>query len=90
MTKPRTFVVATLIGLVLASLFANAQQQKYDFVISGARIVDGTGAPWFIGDVGILGDRIAALGDLHNAAAKQRIDATGLVASPGLDRKSVV
>ena len=83
MTKPRTFVVATLIGLVLASLFANAQQQKYDFVISGARIVDGTGAPWFIGDVGILGDRIAALGDLHNAAAKQRIDATGLVASPG-------
>src|SRR5262249_28405461 len=48
-----------------------------------ARIVDGTGAPWYVGDIGIRGDRIAAVGDLHGAAAPLRIDATGLVASPG-------
>jgi hypothetical protein len=72
-----------LIGLLIAGVMGHAQQTAYDFVITGARIVDGTGAPWFIGDIGIVGDRIAAIGDLHNAAAKRRIDATGLVASPG-------
>jgi dihydroorotase/N-acyl-D-amino-acid deacylase len=60
-----------------------AQRAEYDFIIAGAHIVDGTGAPWFVGDIGIAGDRIAAIGDLHNATAKKRLDATGLVASPG-------
>lgn len=60
-----------------------AAQPQYDFVISGARIVDGTGAPWFIGDIAISGDRIAAIGDLHNLPAKTRIHASGLVVSPG-------
>jgi len=60
-----------------------AAQAKYDVIISGARIVDGTGAPWLIGDIAISGDHIAAMGDLRNVAAKTRIDASGLVASPG-------
>lgn len=60
-----------------------AADPQYDFVISGARIVDGTGAPWFIGDIAISGDRIAAIGDLRNVPAKTRIQASGLVASPG-------
>jgi N-acyl-D-amino-acid deacylase len=64
-------------------VFAHAQPRQYDIIISGARIVDGTGAPWFVGDIGISGDRIAAMGDLHDATARQRIDASGLVASPG-------
>src|SRR6185295_10752184 len=45
--------------------------------------VDGTGAPWFRGDIGIVGDRIAALGALGDATAETRIDATNLVVSPG-------
>ena len=45
--------------------------------------MDGTGAPWFIGDVGIRGDRIAAIGNLKTAVAKTTIDATGLVVAPG-------
>lgn len=60
-----------------------AQQTNYDFLIRGARVVDGTGAPWFVGDVGVVGDHIAAVGDLHNASAKQSIDAKGMVVSPG-------
>jgi N-acyl-D-amino-acid deacylase len=60
-----------------------AAEMTYDVIISGARIVDGTGAPWFVGDIAISGDRIAAMGDLHDARAKKRIDASGLVASPG-------
>ena len=73
--------------VLLASFFAArvgvAEQRNYDFLIVGARIIDGTGAPWFLGDIGIRGDRIAAIGDLHDAVAKNRIDANGRVASPG-------
>jgi len=45
--------------------------------------VDGTGNPWFQGDVGIRGDRIVAVGDLSGADADRLIDATGLVVAPG-------
>ena len=77
-----SFFIA-LIALSLAPAIGHAQQPNYDFVISGARIVDGTGSPWFVGDIGIVGDRITAIGDLHDATASKRIDAVGLVASPG-------
>lgn len=58
----------------------------YDVVIENGRVVDGTGAAWFYGDIGIQGDRIAAVtprGMLRNAAAKSRVDATNLVVAPG-------
>jgi N-acyl-D-amino-acid deacylase len=55
----------------------------YDLILAGGRVVDGTGAPWFQADVAVLGDRIAAVGDLEDAKAKRRIDARGLVVAPG-------
>jgi dihydroorotase/N-acyl-D-amino-acid deacylase len=58
----------------------------YDVVITGGRIVDGTGNPWYYGDVGIRSDRIATVappGALATASAAQRIDARGRVVSPG-------
>jgi N-acyl-D-amino-acid deacylase len=55
----------------------------YDLVVTGGRLVDGTGAPWFHGDVAIAGDRIAAIGRLRDAPAKARLDAAGLVVAPG-------
>ena len=58
----------------------------YDVVIENGRIVDGTGNAWFYGDVAISRDRIARVapfGALVNAPAKRRIDAHGLVVSPG-------
>jgi N-acyl-D-amino-acid deacylase len=55
----------------------------FDVLITNGRIVDGTGAPWFIGDVGITGDAIAAMGQLSGRAAKTRIDASNLVVAPG-------
>jgi len=61
--------------------------QQYDIVISNGKIVDGTGNPWFYGDVAISGDHITRLtpaGMLHDAAAKERIDARGLVVAPGV------
>ena len=61
--------------------------QQYDIVISNGKVVDGTGNPWFYGDVAITGDhiaRIAPAGTLKDAATKERIDARGLVVAPGV------
>lgn len=58
----------------------------FDVVIENGRVVDGTGAAWFHGDVGIRGDRIARVappGALHTAEARRRIDARGRVVAPG-------
>jgi dihydroorotase/N-acyl-D-amino-acid deacylase len=72
-------LTATLFSIVAT----RAQQRNFDLIISGARIVDGTGTPWVTGDIGIMGDRITAMGDLHHAVAAKRIEASGLVAAPG-------
>lgn len=57
--------------------------QPYDLLIRGGRIVDGTGNPWYYGDVGIRGDRIATVGKLAGATATRVIDANGMVVAPG-------
>ncbi|HST61591.1 MAG TPA: D-aminoacylase [Longimicrobium sp.] len=55
----------------------------YDLLIRNGMIVDGTGRPWVRGDVAIRGDRIAAVGVLRGVQARDTVDATGLVVSPG-------
>ncbi len=55
----------------------------YDLIIEHGRVIDGTGAPWFAADVGIRAGRVAAIGRLDRAAAKQRIDAAGRIVAPG-------
>jgi dihydroorotase/N-acyl-D-amino-acid deacylase len=72
-----------LVGIVACTA---RDSNSYDVVIEGGKIVDGTGAAWVIGDVGIREDRIAAVtpvGGLADAAATERIDATGMVVAPG-------
>ena len=54
-----------------------------DVLLLSGRIVDGSGAPAFRGDVCVRGDRIAELGTLEGRRAARRIDATGLVIAPG-------
>lgn len=63
-----------------------AARGRYDVVIENGRVVDGTGAAWFHGDVAIRGDRIAAIGPrgaFRAARAATRVDATGQVVAPG-------
>lgn len=75
----RTHAGRWILGLLAAlPLFA-----QYDVLIRHGRIVDGTGDPWFYGDIAIRGDRIAAVGLMPQAEARQVIDATGLVVAPG-------
>jgi N-acyl-D-amino-acid deacylase len=63
-----------------------APEAAYDLIIDGGRVIDGTGNPWFYGDVAVRGDRvvrIAPAGMLRNASANQRVDARGKVVAPG-------
>ncbi|HXO21543.1 MAG TPA: D-aminoacylase [Thermoanaerobaculia bacterium] len=70
-------------SLLLAAGSAAAAESPFDVVIANGRIVDGTGSPWFAGDVGIRDGRISAIGHLEDAPAKHRIDAAGKVVAPG-------
>lgn len=54
-----------------------------DLKITNGRILDGTGSPWFRGDVGVRRDRIVAIGDLSDTPAASTLDAAGRVVSPG-------
>lgn len=76
-----------LVGLCLLLLCSPAalaaQDEVYDLVIRHGRIIDGTGSPWYAGDVAIRSGRIAAIGMLEGAVARQTVDAAGLVVAPG-------
>ena len=72
--------------LTVNSPTVDPSDSSYDVLILNGRIVDGTGNPWYYGDIAIRGDRIVRInprGQLKNAQAEERIDATGLVVSPG-------
>ncbi len=55
----------------------------YDLILSGGKIVDGSGNPWFRGDIAVRGDRIVAIGRLPHQETRRRIDCTGLAVAPG-------
>ncbi|MEQ1930475.1 MAG: D-aminoacylase [Parvularculaceae bacterium] len=57
--------------------------QSFDLIVKGGTIYDGEGGAPFAGDIGVSGDRIAAVGDLSKASAKETVDATGLAVAPG-------
>lgn len=69
-----------LMGGAAAAAPADA---AFDLIIAGGHVVDGTGSPWYSADVGIRDGRVAAIGRLGDARARQRIEAAGLVVAPG-------
>ena len=83
----RHYVILTCVLLSFSCAERESSElAELDVVILGGRVVDGTGAAWFHGDVGIRGDRIARItraGLLADAPAVERIDASGLVVAPG-------
>src|SRR5262252_819758 len=86
MRKPALlFGIVAIALLVVFSVARPAQRRvpQFDVLIRNGRIVDGSGGPWFRGDVGIVGDRITALGTIGDATAATAIDATNLVVAPG-------
>jgi N-acyl-D-amino-acid deacylase len=79
---PFALLAALLSPLALAQTTADPQP-SFDVVITNGHIIDGTGSPWYSGDIGIRAGRIAAIGNLHDAPRKQTIDAHGQVVAPG-------
>jgi N-acyl-D-amino-acid deacylase len=77
----RCALFALLLLLALTPL--HAQTAPYDLIIRNGHIIDGTGSPWYSGDIGIRNGHIAAIGFLGAAQAKRTIDAHGLVVAPG-------
>lgn len=74
------------LGVLLLACCGFSQTAKaleLDLVISGARVIDGTGAPWFRADIGVLNGRIAAIGRLQGRPTRRIVDATNLVLAPG-------
>jgi len=69
--------------LVLALALLVQPARGFDLVIVNGHVIDGTGSPWYAADVGIRDGRIAAIGRLAGAPAKQTIDAAGKVVAPG-------
>jgi N-acyl-D-amino-acid deacylase len=79
--RPRRWLFLILfLTLAQASL---AQSAPLDLVIAGAHVIDGTGNPWYLADVGIRNGLIAEIGNLGHRQAKRTIDAHGLTLTPG-------
>jgi len=76
--------IAFAIILALASTIAFSQTRpSFDLVITNGHIIDGTGSPWYSGDLGIRDGKIAAIGNLSAAPRQRTIDAAGKVVAPG-------
>ncbi len=85
--------IALTTSVVLVILFGCAvsgggtsgsdRELPFDVLISGARVIDGTGNPWFRADVGIRGDVIAEIGSLSDRGATRTIEARDRIVSPG-------
>jgi N-acyl-D-amino-acid deacylase len=73
-----------LVAAIAAGVPAqNSGPDTYTAVIANGTVYDGSGAPGRRADIGITGDRIAAIGDLRNATTTLRVDASGLAVAPG-------
>jgi len=80
----KTIVSVILACLLFTSCFsATVFAQSFDLVLTNAHIIDGTGSPWYSGDLGIREGKIAAIGNLVNAPRKRTIDVQGQVVAPG-------
>jgi N-acyl-D-amino-acid deacylase len=81
MISPTT--IRILIAFAFLASLALAQTPTFDIVITNGHIIDGTGSPWYSGDLGIRDGKIAAIGNLSAAPRKRTVDAAGKVVAPG-------
>jgi N-acyl-D-amino-acid deacylase len=79
----RRTLFAALTAVMLSACAATQGAERYDVIIAGGTIYDGSGAAPVVGDVGLRGDRIAAIGDLSAAQAARRVDAHDMAVAPG-------
>ncbi len=78
-----TFLLATALLVATRPLPAQSTAPAFDLVITNGHIIDGTGSPWYSGDVGIRDGKVSAIGNLASVPRKRTIDAAGKVVAPG-------
>jgi len=74
---------AAVFTLIFTVSLTSQDMGPFDVLIKNGRVIDGSGNPWRLADVGVRGGRIAALGRLDGATAVKVIDAAGLTVTPG-------
>src|SRR3954451_14395210 len=83
----KTMKCLSLIAFIFVAFvttWAQASDGKsFDLVITNGHVIDGTGSPWYSGDVGIRDGKIAAIGNLAGVQRARTIDAQGKVVAPG-------
>ncbi|MBI4540081.1 MAG: amidohydrolase family protein [Gemmatimonadetes bacterium] len=77
------FVLALVLAVVGTESLPAQEARPFDLLITGGRVLDGTGNPWFYADVGIRDGKVVAIGSLSGRAAARTIDARGKVVAPG-------
>ena len=83
MNLPRFPACVLFAAAAVTAGCTQSSADKFDLIVRGGRVVDGAGQPPTLADVGIVGDRIARIGDLTNVTSGRTIDASGLIVSPG-------
>ena len=83
MNSKQIHIMKLRFALFLSLLTFQVSAQTYDVVILNGRIIDGSGNPWFLADLGIKNGKILTIGKLKAADATKVIDAKGLVVAPG-------
>jgi N-acyl-D-amino-acid deacylase len=78
-----SLLLSVLMLFGVAPLESREPERTYDIVITNGHIIDGTGSPWYSGDIGIRDGKIAAIGNLSDARRARTIDARGKVVAPG-------
>src|SRR5207342_877746 len=79
-------IIASILAAASLTVFIaapRAQAPAFDLVIRNGRIVDGTGSPWYLGDIAVRNDTIVRIAPRIEAPATRIIDAAGKVVAPG-------
>src|SRR5437870_9294968 len=79
----KSVLFSMLLVVGVAPLQSREPAQPFDIVIAHGQIIDGTGSPWYSGDIGIRDGKIASIGNLSDTARNRTIDAKGLIVAPG-------
>ena len=83
MNRLRHLFLLAVFGVAGAAALPSAQPARYDLVVRNARIVDGSGSPWYRGDVAVTGDTIVRIAPSIETPATTTVDAKGQILSPG-------
>ena len=76
-------LISVFFVLCACTLWPQSPTQPFDLVITSGHIIDGTGSPWYSGDIGIRNGKIAAIGNLSETSRVRTVDAHGMVVAPG-------